>query len=98
MKNHTFSVSVGGTTGLFVGASILSFVELIFYFTVRFASNLRMDRQKRKKNATGTIVYEHLEPKVEIVRIGGLEGSEGIQEGPYSNSGVKNLNLFNHIT
>ncbi|XP_058059902.1 pickpocket protein 28 [Anopheles bellator] len=28
-------VSVGGTTGLFVGASLLSFVEIFYYFTVR---------------------------------------------------------------
>ncbi|EDS29204.1 pickpocket 13 [Culex quinquefasciatus] len=28
-------VSVGGTTGLFVGASLLSFVEIIYYFTIR---------------------------------------------------------------
>ncbi|XP_060803388.1 sodium channel protein Nach-like [Amyelois transitella] len=46
-------VSVGGTTGLFVGASILSFVELIFYFSVRFVNNIWLDRRnyvkKRKK-------------------------------------------------
>ncbi|XP_053692397.1 sodium channel protein Nach [Sabethes cyaneus] len=28
-------VSVGGTTGLFVGASLLSFVEIVYYFTIR---------------------------------------------------------------
>lgn len=28
-------VSVGGSTGLFVGASLLSFVEVIYYFTIR---------------------------------------------------------------
>jgi acid-sensing ion channel, other len=30
---HT--VSIGGSTGLFVGASLLSFVEIIYYFTIR---------------------------------------------------------------
>lgn len=33
-------VSMGGTTGLFVGASILSFVEIIYYFTIRPYSNV----------------------------------------------------------
>ncbi|XP_055632460.1 sodium channel protein Nach [Toxorhynchites rutilus septentrionalis] len=28
-------VSIGGTTGLFVGASLLSFVEIVYYFTIR---------------------------------------------------------------
>lgn len=30
-----FTVSIGGSTGLFVGASLLSFVEIIYYFTIR---------------------------------------------------------------
>ncbi|XP_068633532.1 sodium channel protein Nach [Battus philenor] len=42
-------VSVGGTTGLFVGASLLSFVELIFYFTARFVGNIWIVRRKTKK-------------------------------------------------
>ncbi|XP_070495297.1 sodium channel protein Nach [Chironomus tepperi] len=28
-------VSIGGSTGLFVGASLLSFVEIVYYFTIR---------------------------------------------------------------
>lgn len=28
-------VSIGGTAGLFVGASLLSFVEIFYYFIVR---------------------------------------------------------------
>lgn len=31
----TIQVSIGGSTGLFVGASLLSFVEIIYYFTIR---------------------------------------------------------------
>ncbi|KOB65998.1 putative pickpocket 13, partial [Operophtera brumata] len=40
------TMSVGGTTGLFVGASVLSFIELIFFFTVRFVSNILMGNKK----------------------------------------------------
>ncbi|GBP93729.1 Sodium channel protein Nach [Eumeta japonica] len=43
-------VSVGGTTGLFVGASLLSFVELIFYFTVRLWNNYWMDKDRVDRN------------------------------------------------
>lgn len=30
-----FTVSVGGSGGLFVGASLLTFIELLYYFTLR---------------------------------------------------------------
>ncbi|XP_026327649.1 sodium channel protein Nach-like [Hyposmocoma kahamanoa] len=39
-------VSVGGTAGLFVGASLLSFVELLFYFTIRYGSNILLERKR----------------------------------------------------
>lgn len=53
-----FSVSIGGTTGLFVGASLLSFVEIIYYMTIRPYSSyiyekrrqLRLQQLKREKN------------------------------------------------
>lgn len=35
------SVSIGGTAGLFVGASLLSFVEIFYYFIVRPLYGLR---------------------------------------------------------
>ncbi|CAG4956011.1 unnamed protein product [Colias eurytheme] len=40
-------VSVGGTAGLFVGASLLSFVELIFFFTVRLFDNIYLKKRNR---------------------------------------------------
>lgn len=38
-------VSMGGTTGLFVGASLLSFVEIFYYFIVRPYYTFRMKRK-----------------------------------------------------
>lgn len=37
LKMNTFPnvVSVGGSGGLFVGASLLTFIELLYYFTLR---------------------------------------------------------------
>nr|CAD7577449.1 unnamed protein product [Timema californicum] len=35
-------VSMGGATGLFVGASLLSFAEFLYYFTVRLCGTVRM--------------------------------------------------------
>lgn len=37
-------MSIGGSTGLFVGASLLSFIELIYYFTIRPYVNYRNER------------------------------------------------------
>lgn len=37
-ENLDVVVSIGGILGLFMGASILSLVELIYFFTVRFIS------------------------------------------------------------
>ncbi|XP_055858498.1 sodium channel protein Nach isoform X2 [Episyrphus balteatus] len=39
-------VSMGGTTGLFVGASLLSFVEIFYYFTVRAYNTFVTERTK----------------------------------------------------
>ncbi|XP_034832228.2 sodium channel protein Nach-like [Maniola hyperantus] len=43
-------VSLGGTAGLFVGASLLSFVELIFFFTVRLINNVWIEKRKQNNN------------------------------------------------
>nr|XP_014093605.1 sodium channel protein Nach [Bactrocera oleae] len=43
-------VSIGGTTGLFVGASLLSFVEIIYYITIRpYGTMVSEKRQLRQK-------------------------------------------------
>lgn len=41
-KNYNLSVSMGGATGLFIGASLLSFVEIVYYFTIRPYSTMIM--------------------------------------------------------
>lgn len=33
---------MGGATGLFIGASLLSFVEIVYYFTIRPYSSMIM--------------------------------------------------------
>lgn len=49
-------VSIGGTTGLFVGASLLSFVEIFYYITIRpYGSMLyekRLVRQHLQQNVS----------------------------------------------
>lgn len=59
-----FSVSVGGATGLLLGASVLSFVELIFFFTVRFISNIIMENRKRNNFSSVDVP-----PMTEVSRI-----------------------------
>lgn len=38
-------VSIGGTAGLFVGASLLSFVEIFYYFVVRPCYRIRKEQR-----------------------------------------------------
>nr|XP_029729201.1 sodium channel protein Nach-like [Aedes albopictus] len=44
-------VSVGGTTGLFVGASLLSFVEIVYYFTIRPYGTVFMRKHRGNQRA-----------------------------------------------
>jgi amiloride-sensitive sodium channel len=48
-----FAVSMGGAAGLFVGASLLSFVEIIYYFTIRLFVTVK--RKYRQHNQTPDI-------------------------------------------
>ncbi|XP_075225540.1 sodium channel protein Nach-like [Lycorma delicatula] len=50
-------VSMGGATGLFVGASILSFIEIIYYFTFRLCH-----QQKQKVNINSNIINNNKNP------------------------------------
>ncbi|KAL7741307.1 hypothetical protein ACLKA6_013755 [Drosophila palustris] len=44
-------VSIGGTTGLFVGASLLSFVEIIYYMTIRpYTTYMHEKRRQQRLN------------------------------------------------
>lgn len=40
-------MSIGGTTGLFVGASLLSFVEIIYYMTIRPYSSFIYEKRRQ---------------------------------------------------
>jgi len=44
-----FLANCGGLLGLFMGVSMLSIVELIYFCTVRLISNLRMRLKTRKE-------------------------------------------------
>lgn len=52
-----FLVSVGGILSLFLGASILSGVEFIYFFTIRLMGTAWMNRQKRNR---GVKIIQHL--------------------------------------
>lgn len=43
-------VSMGGTTALFLGASILSFVEIFYYFFIRATYNFIVDTRNKRRN------------------------------------------------
>lgn len=45
-----FLANCGGLLGLFMGVSLLSIVEVIYYFTLRLCCTLRMQRSTPKRN------------------------------------------------
>lgn len=47
-------VSMGGTTALFIGASLLSFVEIFYYLLLRPLSNYILRRKPTKPNQKAT--------------------------------------------
>ncbi|XP_076231108.1 pickpocket protein 19 [Calliopsis andreniformis] len=44
-----FLIGVGGAAGLFLGASVLSFIEIFYYVTLRICFYIKQARQKSKK-------------------------------------------------
>ena len=50
-------VSMGGAAGLFVGASLLSFIELIYFFTVRIYGTMWLSKRKKTENRTVQVGY-----------------------------------------
>ncbi|XP_018563917.1 sodium channel protein Nach-like [Anoplophora glabripennis] len=48
-------VSMGGATALFLGASILSFVEIIYYFPVRLLTDISRKRGKDRKKTKSEV-------------------------------------------
>lgn len=45
-----FLANCGGLLGLFMGASFLSLVELVYFCTLRLYCNLRSRRNRKRKN------------------------------------------------
>ncbi|KAJ2949047.1 hypothetical protein O0L34_g5987 [Tuta absoluta] len=78
-------VSVGGTTGLFLGASLLSFVELVFYFTIRFASNIYIEEKK-------VIEESKRRRQVRAIKPSGLQKQVNVQY-PYVNKDRQNYKI-----
>lgn len=47
---YLYSVSIGGTTGLFLGASMLSFVEILYFFVFRGMKTLLTVEEEAEEN------------------------------------------------
>jgi Amiloride-sensitive sodium channel len=68
-----FIANCGGLLGLFMGVSLLSIVEVVYFFTLRLICTLRM--QRAIKPATEPIepsplfVIKAIEPKLEVKKI-----------------------------
>ena len=49
MNEFGFLSQVGGSVGLAMGISMVSVIEVIYWFTVRFFNDLRRDKKKEEK-------------------------------------------------
>lgn len=45
-----FLANCGGLLGLFMGVSVLSLIEIIYYFTLRLGCSLRLRRHRQRKS------------------------------------------------
>lgn len=63
-----FLANSGGLAGLFLGASLLSFIELIYYFTLRiFFTRRKQNKIKHaNNNTTSKLQKEHVKRRVTI--------------------------------
>lgn len=73
-KPFTFSVSVsmGGTIGFFLGASLLSIAELFYYFFIR-KTNLS-DKKKKPKLKVKAIAKDKIKQKTNQPKLMGKRG------------------------
>lgn len=58
-------VSIGGSAGLFVGASMLSFVELFYFFTIRAIWNAKVRKRLENDQYTLKEGVEDTTPKMD---------------------------------
>lgn len=49
---------MGGTTGLLIGASLLSFVEIFYYFSIRPYGSMMMNRKRQTVDSLKKIKEE----------------------------------------
>ena len=61
-----FLANFGGLLGLFMGVSILSIVEIIYFCTIRLACNLNMRRRRKAK-----LIHQN-KPEILVVKPGDL--------------------------
>jgi hypothetical protein len=63
MASALFAVSFGGTVSLFLGCSILSGVELLYYFTLRIICTLWTKHQEERESHGPPEVQQRLRGK-----------------------------------
>lgn len=71
-----FMANCGGLLGLFMGVSILSLIEILYYITLRLACNLNYRRKKRNKIRRASIIDGKSEP-LPGIKIDYSNGAEG---------------------
>lgn len=64
---NQFLANSGGLFGLFMGASLLSFIELLYYFTLRVFFTRRKQNQIQGVNNNTSLLQEQRNRKMELL-------------------------------
>lgn len=64
-----FLAACGGLLGLFMGVSVLSIVEVIYYFTIRLNCTLRMRRTRKNLRKSQKNMFAPAEKNIPTISI-----------------------------
>jgi len=65
--SNSFAYTFAGLLGLFMGVSILSLIEILYYITLRLACNLNYRRNKRIKARRASSMVDADIPNIKIL-------------------------------
>lgn len=71
-----FLGACGGLLGLFLGMSVLSIIEVIYYFTLRLGCSLRLRRHRKRKMRANKNLVDQCIPNIMIVNCNNASNEE----------------------
>lgn len=73
-----FLANCGGLLGLFMGFSLLSIVEIIYYCTLRLICNLRTRKNRKRKQRLSIKKVQNSVPSIMVDQVNDFGGFKGL--------------------